>query len=119
MNGNWWYEGIGFTWFGRLEATPRATAGLEVNFEELSAASARGLLKAAGLPVSPGMRLVELRARLGEPVSVDQFVSDRKTYSFVIGKASRYRVGCTVHRRHGLIHVSAIREDVHEQLNAA
>ena len=20
MNGNWWYEGIGFTWFGRLEA---------------------------------------------------------------------------------------------------
>jgi hypothetical protein len=119
MNGNWWYEGIGFTWFGRLEARPRVTAGLEIDFEELSAASAKKILRAARLPVSPGMRLAELRARLGAPVSVDQFVSDRKTYSFVIGKGSRYRVGCTIHRRHGLIHVSAIREDVHEQLDAA
>jgi hypothetical protein len=119
MNGNWWYEGIGFTWFGRLETKPHVTAGLEIYFEELSAASARKLLKAAGLPVSAGMRLADLRARLGEPVSTVQFVSDRKTYSFVMGKGSRYRVGCTIHRRHGLIHVSAIREDVHEQLDAA
>jgi hypothetical protein len=119
MNGTWWYEGIGFTWLGRLEAKPHSTAGLEICFEELSAASATRLLKAAGLPVSPGMRLAALRARLGQPISIDQFVSDRKTYSFVVGKGSRYRIGCTIHRRYGLIHVSAIREDVHEQLDAA
>jgi len=119
MKGNWWYEGIGFTWFGRLEANPRVTAGLEICFEELPAASVIRLLNAAGLPVAPGMRLAELRVRLGEVVSIDQFVSDRKTYSFVVGKGSRYRVRCTIHRRHGLIHVSAIREDVHDQLDAA
>jgi len=119
MNGNWWYEGIGFTWFGRLEAKPKVTAGLEVSFEELSVASARKILKAAGLHVSAGMRLAEVRGRLGAPVSIDQFVPDRKTYVFVIGTKSRYRVGCTIRRRHGLIHVSAIREDVHEHLAAA
>jgi hypothetical protein len=119
MNGTWWYEGIGFTWFGRLETKPQSTAGLEIYFEELSAASAKRLLKAAGLPVFPGMRLAKLRACFGRPVSIHQFVSDRKTYSFVMGVGNRYRVGCTIHRRHGLIHVSAIREDVHAQLDAA
>jgi hypothetical protein len=118
MYGTWRYEGIGFTWFGRLEAKPRVTAGLEIVFEELSGASAKRILRAAGLPVSAGMRLAELRRRLGSPVSTEQFVSDRKTYVFLIGSRNRYRVGCTVRRRHGLIHVSVIREDVREQLVA-
>jgi len=119
MNGSWWYEGIGYTWFGRLESKPRSTAGLEIYFEELSASLAKKILRAAGLPVSPGMRLAELRRLIGVPVGVDQFVSDRKTYAFIIGGRNRYRVRCTVHQRQGLIHVSAIREDVREQLDAA
>src|SRR5262252_3121917 len=84
MNGSWCYEGVGFTWLGRLESEPSVTAGLEVHFDEVSAQTARRILTAAGLPLSRGMRLTEVRSRLGKPASTTRFVSDRKTYSFLI-----------------------------------
>ena len=119
MNGIWKYEGVGFTWFGCLESDPNRTAGLEVYFDEVPPTTQRRLLRALGLPISSGMKITQLRQRLGIPDSTDVFASDRKTHNFVLGKRNAFRVSCTVHNRSGLVHVSMIRNDVFHELQAA
>jgi len=112
MNGFWLYEGIGFTWFGRLETSPDATAGLELYFEELPRDSLEQILRALALPLVPGMTARELEQVLGPIHQTHAFVADRKTYSFRVGDPDAYEVGCTVHNERGLIHLSVIRHDV-------
>jgi len=119
MKGRWWYEGIAFTWFGRLEETPDETGGLEILFEELPSRAAKRILYTIGLPVFPGMERARVLGCLGEPIGTDTFVDDRNTYRFLIGTSDQYEIGCTIQRDHGLIHVSIIRDDIRRRLDAA
>ena len=50
------------------------------------------------------MTLEQIRAHLGDPVSEETFVADRKTYYFSVGEPEAYRVSCTVQHEGGLIH---------------
>lgn len=119
MNGSWLHEGIGFTWFGRLETSPDITAGVELYFEELPRESLERILTALELPVSPGMQVQELEKVLG-PVYGNHFiVGDRKTSVYRVGDPDVYEVECTVHNERGLIHLSVIRDDVRRQLAVA
>jgi hypothetical protein len=59
-NGLWWYEGIAFTWFGRLEETPNQTGGLEISFDELPAPVTERILSTLGVPISAGMKRTKL-----------------------------------------------------------
>jgi hypothetical protein len=119
MNGTWLYEGIGFTWFGRLETAPEETAGLEILFEEIPDDAAKRILAAIGLAVLPGMSFDQLTALLGPPQETEIFADDRKTHVFLIGSPNLYQVSCTVHETMNLIHVSIIREDVRRELEVA
>lgn len=53
--GMWYYEGVGFTWFGRLEEVPDETGALEIDFSELPGSASANILKRLELPVRPGM----------------------------------------------------------------
>ena len=119
MNGLWRYEGVGFTWFGRLEHAPDDTAGLELAFDEIPGRAAERILYRVGIPVFPGINLDQLVVALGKPIRTDTFVEDRRTHTFFLGAPSSYEVGCTIHESHGLIHLSMIREDVRQQLEVA
>jgi hypothetical protein len=62
MNGVWWYEGVGFTWFGRLQDALEDTAGLEVLFQEIPGRSAKRILYTIGVPMYPRMKLRDVIA---------------------------------------------------------
>lgn len=108
MGHDWWYEGIGFTWFGRLERDPSKTAAFELSLTELSVDQLAVLSRALALPVKHGMSLPELTSLLGHPVSSEQFVSDRRTYDFRVSSDISYIVSATIQERSGLIHVAAV-----------
>src|SRR5688572_19721850 len=74
MNGSWWYEGVGFTWFGRLEDSPEHTAGFELFFEEIPLDTANRILKEVGVPITPGMSLEQISSQLGTPIDTQTFV---------------------------------------------
>ena len=112
MGHDWWYEGIGFTWFGRLEREPSRTAAFELSLSELSADQLAVLSSALAFPIHHGMSLPELTALLGKPVSSEQFVPDRKSYDFQVSSESGYMVSATIQKGSGLIHVSALAADL-------
>jgi hypothetical protein len=111
-NGLWIHEGIGFTWFGRLESAPLETAGLELNFCELTPLALSRMLGVLGLRLGAGMSSSDVMAAAGPPLKTLNFVSDRVTTMHEVGAADRFILGCTVHNVDGLIHVSLIRADV-------
>jgi hypothetical protein len=119
MGGLWIYEGIAFTWFGRLEGAPEITAGLELNFEELEQSTLQRILAAVELPVTSGMNSSELESVLGQRYVTQIFAADRQTYVFRLGDSDPYEVSCTIHEDQGLIHVSLIRNDVRRRLAVA
>jgi hypothetical protein len=119
MNGLWLYEGIGFTWFGRLEQAPDVTAGLELSFDELESGSLQRILVRLGLPLTPGMRSTEIATQLGPVFQTEVYTDDRKTYVYRLGQSQVYEVSCTVQDAVGLIHVSVIRNDVRRRLAVA
>jgi hypothetical protein len=111
-NGVWIHEGIGFTWFGRLQSAPLETAGLELDFSELSPQTLSHMLRALGLTLGAGMSSSDVMATVGMPLKTLNFVSDRVTTMHDVAAADRFILGCTVHNKDGLIHVSLIRADV-------
>ena len=119
MGGQWIYEGVGFTWFGRLEDQPNITHGVEIAFDELSPELVSQLFDALGLPLYPGMQLEQISEVLGQLQTVERYVSDRATYNFRAGTPDSYQVSCTVHETAGLIHVSLIRSDTRRRLAVA
>src|SRR3981189_3175891 len=68
MGHSWWYEGIGFTWFGRLEHAPDRTVAFELFFEELSKDQSASLTAALGFRVAPGMPLEYIASLFGFPL---------------------------------------------------
>lgn len=112
MDHRWWYEGIGFTWFGRLERQPEATAAFELSFDELSAQQVMAVTSALDLRTRPGMFLPELVTVFGAPVAEQSLVSGRVTHGFAAGASGAFRLEATVDQQHGLVHLSAIRSDL-------
>jgi len=96
MGNDWWYEGLGFTWFGRLGRDPAKTAAVELSLPELSVSQLAVLSTALAFPVKHGMSLREVTELLGQPVSSEQFVPDRKSYDFQVSSESAYRVSATI-----------------------
>ncbi len=122
MGGYWVNEGVnGFTSFSRLEDTPEETGGLEIDFVELPASSARAILDAVRLPLRSGMKLEDVYAVLGEPKEKDTFgkyVHDRQTDNFEVGSEQPYYVSCTVHNENGLVYLAVLRGDVLSKIQA-
>ena len=108
MGHSWWYEGIGFTWFGRLEREPLKTAAFELSLSELSVEQLASLARALALPIRHGMPLTELVGLFGDPIDHQKFVSDRDSYDFLVSTGGPYRLSATIHKEGGLIHLSAI-----------
>lgn len=112
MGGDWHCDGVGFTWFGRLDGMPNETGCMEIDLTELPQSEAEAILAAIGLPLSAGMKLKSVAEILGDPLSIESFVSDRKTYVFQAGSDNPYKIDCTIQETDGLIFVSVIRDDV-------
>ena len=109
MGLRWWYEGCGFTWFGRLEAEPKSTVAFELYFQEMDPQQQRGLLRSLDLNLEPGSTLAAVEAELGASASEHNFVVGQTTYEFLVGKMEPYVIRATVHNTEGLLHVSAIK----------
>ena len=118
MGGQWTYEGIGFTWFGRLEDQPEITQGVEIAFDEITPERAAQILRALGLPLYSGMQLKQIQEILGQIQTTQRFVPGRSTFNFRVGAPESYQVSCTVHETDGLVHVSMIRSDTRRRLAA-
>ena len=119
MGGQWYCDGVGFTWFGRLHDMPKETGGLEVDLAELPERVWSRILESLHLPLRAGMTFESLASILGQPLETQTFVEDRKTYEFRVGSVHPYGVSCTVLDDGGLIFVSVIREDVVSRIHAA
>ena len=76
------------------------------------------ILAAVGLSLTAGMNLESVAEILGEPLDVEVFVNDRKTYVFKAGGDDTYKVDCTIQDENGLIFVSVLRADVLQRINA-
>ena len=111
MGGVWVGEADGFTAFLRPETSPHALGSIELDLVDLPANLADRVLASIQLPLRPGMVLAEVQQLLGTPKGIQQFVSDRVSFDFVVGAHWPYQVGCTIHESQGLIHVLVIRED--------
>jgi hypothetical protein len=116
MGGQWLYEGIGLTWFARLEEEPEVTQGIEIAFDEISPGMAVRILDALGLPLFPRMELEQVKEALGQVETTKRFVPDRATYNFRVGTSEAYEISCTIHETEGLIHFSLIRSDTRRKL---
>ena len=118
MNGLWFCDAVGFTWFGRLRELPDETGALEIDLSALTARQSASILAALQLPLHAGMSGKAVVKVLGEPLKTLTFVRDRKTHEFGVGSRQRYQVSCTVHNKKGLIFVSVAREDVLSRIEA-
>ncbi len=119
MDGLWFCDAVGFTWFGRLREMPDETGALEIDLSALTARQSASILAALQLPLHVGMSDKAIVKVLGEPLKTLTFVRDRKTHEFAVGSRQRYQVSCTVHNKKGLIFVSVAREDVLSRIEAA
>jgi hypothetical protein len=112
MGSVWHNEGIGFTSFSRHASTPDDTGGLEITFSELPSDCIDRVLTTVGLPLRPGMSTPDVLSTLGTPTGAHQFVPERRTYTFTLGLAQPYIVGCTIVDTDGLIYVTVVRADL-------
>jgi hypothetical protein len=119
MGGLWYYDGVGFTWFGCLHDMPKETGGLEVDFAELPEREWLRILDSLHLPLRAGMTFDMIATILGQPFEIHSYVEDRKRYEFRVGSAYPYIVSCTVLDDGGLIFVSVIRQDVLSRIEDA
>jgi len=104
----WVGEGVGFTEFLRLDEDPDVVRSVALDLADLPPEVSGAILTALRLPLATGMHSDEVLARLGDPDSVDRYVSDRSTYNFTSGAEARYAVSCTVHNAAGLIYVTVL-----------
>lgn len=117
MGGNWYCDGIGFTWFGCLDGMQSETGCMEIDLSELPQIEAEAILAAIGLSLTAGMSFELVAEILGEPFDVGSFVDDRKTCVFHAGTDDTYRVDCTIQDTDGLIFVSVVRDDVLQRID--
>ena len=118
MEGDWYCDGIGFTWFGCLDGMPNETGCMEIDLSDLPQGEATAILTAVGLSLTAGMTFESVTEVLGEPLDVESFVDDRKTYVFKAGLEDTYRVDCTIQDTDGLIFLSVARVDVLQRIDA-
>ena len=118
MGGDWYCDGIGFTWFGCLDGMPNETGCMEIHIAELPQSEGIAILVAIGLSLTAGMDFESVTEILGEPLEVLSFVDDRKTYVFEAGTDDTYKVDCTIQDKDGLIFVSVLRNDVLQRIEA-
>lgn len=119
MGGQWYYDGIGFTWFGCLDGMPGETGGVEVDLVGLPKRVWSQILKSLQLPLREGMTIGSIVGILGQPLKTESFVEDRKSYEFKVGLQNPYKVSCTVLVDGGLAFVSIIREDIASRIHDA
>ena len=118
MGGEWYCDGIGFTWFGCLDGMPNETGCMEIHLSELPQSEAEAILAAIGISLTAGMSFESVSEIFGEPFDVESFVDDRKTYVFQAGADDTYKVDCTVQDTDGLVFVSVVRNDVLQRIDA-
>ncbi len=116
MGGDWYCDGIGFTWFGCLDGMPNETGCMEIHLSELPQSEAIAILGAVGLSLVSGMSLELVTEALGKPLEVQSFVDDRETFVFHTGAGDTYRVDCTIQGTDGLDFVSIARNDVLQRI---
>lgn len=101
----WVGEAVGFTEWLRPSDNPERLGSLALDLTALDRAIVERVLRMLGLPVAAGMTGEEIRGRLGEPLAEQSFVSDRRSYDFVVGVDERFDVSCTIQQNDGLIYL--------------
>jgi len=94
------------------------TRCMEIHLSELPQSEAVAILEAVGLSLTAGMSFESVADVLGEPLDVESFVDNRKTYVFQAGADDSYRLDCTIQDTDGLIFVSVARIDVLQRIDA-
>lgn len=102
MGRTWIGEAIGFSeWLCPVESETELQS-LAIDFEVLPRNGCERVLATLGLPLKPGMSEDSVRNVLGEPIEVQQFVSDRKSLEFKCGTGETYTISCTLKEAGGL-----------------
>jgi len=102
MGRTWIGEAIGFSEWLCPKDSETELQSLAIDFEVLPRNGCKRVLATLGLPLEPGMSEDSVRNVLGEPVEVQQFVSDRKSLQFKCGTGDNYAVSCTIKETAGL-----------------
>lgn len=115
MDGMWIGEGVGFSTFLRPYNKPNCLGSIELDMIDLSNEVVTSVLQKVMLPLEKEMSAEQINGWLGPPVNTVQFVADRRTYEYSVGRKYRYLVSCTVHESQGLIFVGIMRQDMNPQ----
>ena len=105
MGNVWLGEAIGFSEWLRLESDPNTLRSLALDLSEFPSEPCRRVLDVVDLPLKRGMSLKDIEEVLGNPIDVDEYISDRKSYSFRFQNGAAYDLSCTVLNEGGLIYL--------------
>jgi hypothetical protein len=105
----WVGEACGFTEVLRLTRDPTVVRAVSLDLNALSTRHQVALLETLGLPLRRGMDFQQVTQVLGDPRQTMDFIKDRTSHQFRLGKRWRYTVTCTLLHKGGLIYVTMCR----------
>lgn len=110
---SWSFEYLGKLWFGdtygfshamRLFTSPFKTQSIAIDIGDISDSEISHISKTVGINLVRSLTKEECVQSYGNPVRVERFVDDRKTYAFFIGSGPDYEVGFTILNAGGLLY---------------
>jgi hypothetical protein len=105
MGDLWLGEAIGFSEWLRLERDPNTLRSLAFDLVGFPNESRQCVLDKVDLPLMRGMSLQDIVEVPGNPIEVDEYISDRKTYTYGFQNEVTYKLSCTILNEGGLIYL--------------
>lgn len=101
----WFTSYLGHYWFGQTYyftdvlqpvSSPSATHSLSVEFDRLSDEEVADIFHTLGLPVEKSLGYDDMVTLFGQPSRVEEYLNDRKTFEYKMGKTQDYIVHFTL-----------------------
>ena len=105
MDRTWGFEYLGKIWIGethifshalRLISKPFTTKSIAIETESLSKEEIQSISEKLEIELVDIKSQEDLFTKFGEPVKIEEFTDDRKTYIFFVGEGPDYEIGFTI-----------------------
>lgn len=121
INRVWNFEYLGRTWFGetyifshalRTYSNPFKTKSIALDISELSEKEKQNISSKLNLDIDSFQSQENCNLQFGEPISIETYTDDRKTFVYFTNGSSSYELGFTILNNGGLIYFTMETSDV-------
>ena len=121
INRVWSYEYLGRTWFGetyifshvlRTYSNPFKTKSIALSISELSEKEKQKISSKLNLDINSFQSQESCNLQFGEPISIETYTDDRKTFVYFIDGLSSYELEFTILNNGGLVYFTMETSDV-------